>query len=100
MSTLNALLASYYLCDAAASQHFLDHDAVVRCAGVYQAVKAQFLSQEELEALGTDPLGFGGPQGNVAYLRFSAWKAANPDLVARLRGEARARLHRQAAATF
>jgi hypothetical protein len=100
MSVLQALLASYYLCDAAASQGVLDRTAIVHCIGVYQSVKAQFLSEEELADLRADPLRFGGAQGQVAYRRFSAWEIENPKLVARLRADAEARLRREQAAAF
>jgi hypothetical protein len=100
MSVIQALLTSYYLCDAAASHGALDTTAILHCIGVYQSVKAQFLTEEELAALGADPLGFGGEQGQVAYRRFSAWETANPTIVARLRAEAEARLRREEAAAF
>ncbi len=89
-----SLLLSYYLCDAAAGMAVLDHGSVARCIGVYQALKAEFLSEEELEALRADPLGFGGDEGNAAYLRFTAWEEENADAVARYKASAEAYLTR------
>ncbi len=75
-----ALLASYYICDAAAALHPMPPGSAQACAVRYEAVKATFLDEGEA-----------GPAAHRdAYLRFKAWEAENAALVARLRAEARA----------
>ena len=93
----HALLLSYYLCDAAADVAVLDRATVARCIGIYQDVKAEFLSEAELQALGADPLGFGGAHGRTAYLRFTAWEQENTALVERMKAEAQAHVMNAAA---
>lgn len=79
MTTFIALVSAYYMCDAAAAQHPLPPDLAQGCAAQYEAVKAEFIDDAET-----------GPQARrMGYLRFKAWERANPDLVARLRADAR-----------
>jgi hypothetical protein len=87
-----ALLTSYYLCNAASAVTLLDSSVVAQCVLTYHTVKAHFLDEEELAALDADPLGFGGEHGKTAYLRFRAWEKDNSDLVAELKADARAQL--------
>lgn len=88
-----ALLTGYYLCNAAAAVTLLDYTTVAHCVLTYHSVKAHFLTEEELAALDADPLGFGGAHGQTAYLRFRAWEEENPELVADLKAEAKAKVN-------
>jgi hypothetical protein len=88
-----ALLTSYYLCNAAAAITLLDYSTVARCVLTYHSVKAHFLDEDELAALDADPLGFGGEHGKAAYLRFREWEQENPEVVAELKADAEERLN-------
>lgn len=85
-----ALLTSYYLCNAAAAVTMLDYATVARCVITYQSVKEKFLSEEELAALDADPLGYGVVHGRTAYLRFKEWEGENARQVAERQEEAQA----------
>ncbi len=85
MTQFLALLASYYVCDAAAATAHLDRKMIARCIQTYQSVKVHFLTAAERKALADDPLGFGGEHGSTAYLRFKAWEEVNAGLVERMK---------------
>jgi len=84
MTPFLALLSAYYLCDAAAAAAPLPPAVAQTCAARYEAVKTTFLNAGET-----------GPDARtLSYLRFKAWEAANPKVVARLKAQARDELAR------
>lgn len=86
MSEFLALLLAYYTCDAAAQTQEPLGDERLACVETYEAVKGWFAP------LDPAPVGTAeyGAQRIETYRAFRAWEAANPDLVAELRAEARA----------
>jgi hypothetical protein len=81
-----ALLLAYYSCDAAAqAQQPLGGDRLA-CVETYEEVKSWFAPLDPAPP-GTPEY---GPQRIATYEAFTAWEAANAELVEELRAEARA----------
>ena len=89
MSEFLDMLAVYYTCDAMAAIRPLTSDEFSGCMDVYEAVKRYFAPVFELAPRGTEDR---AEQMRAAYLGFVGWQDANPDLVARMRSDAAARL--------
>lgn len=74
------LLTFYYACDMAAAERRLPLREVMACTATYEAIKDHFAEDET------------GFARNIAgYRAFKTWEAENPDTVAELRAQARAR---------
>ncbi|PWK61004.1 hypothetical protein [Roseicyclus mahoneyensis] len=85
MGDFLALLLAYYTCDAAAQgQQPLSHDRFA-CVETYEAVKDWFAPLDP-SPMGTPEY---GAERIATYRAFTAWEAANAELVAQLRAEAR-----------
>ena len=86
MEQFLALLFAYYTCDAAAqTQTPLGGDRLA-CVETYEEVKG-FFAPLDPAPVGTEEY---GAQRIATYRAFSAWEAANAEVVAELRAEARA----------
>lgn len=86
MSEFLAILLAYYTCDAAAqTQAPLGGDRLA-CVETYEEVKSWFAPLDPAPA-GTAAY---GAERIETYLAFSAWEAANAELVAELRAQAEA----------
>lgn len=88
MSNLIALVSLYYMCDQAAAQRVMTAFEVSRCMATYEQIKLEFID-ETPAALGSVER---AAQSRLGYRGFKAWEAAHPDLVRRLRSEARVAL--------
>ena len=88
MNTVTAMLTLYYLCDQAAALRGLTAQEVDRCMANYERLKLEFVD--------TPPAPLGSKeraaQIRLGYAGFKAWEAANAELVAEMRAEARRRL--------
>lgn len=91
MSEFLAILALYYLCDATAVMRPMSMEEVQACTRTYDAVKTYFVAEFDLAPPGSLER---FQQMNDAYIAFSAWQAANPDLVAEMRQQAWDQVHR------
>ena len=84
MTPLMALLALHYSCDVASAHAVLPRGEMQQCMANFQQIKLHF-SPEDGDATQ-------GARNRAAYLAFKSWEAEHPDLVARLRREARDRM--------
>ncbi|MYM55331.1 hypothetical protein [Thalassovita mangrovi] len=83
-----ALVASYFLCSAAAERQMLSEDQSAQCSAILSELKQSFA---ELQQDGADRQNHAMivGQGDDGY---HSWLAENPQLAARLRAEARTQL--------
>lgn len=81
-----ALLLAYYTCDAAAQRQEPMGPERMACVATYEEVKSYFAP------LTPSPRGTPeyGAERIATYRAFSAWEAANAEVVAELRAEAQA----------
>jgi hypothetical protein len=86
VETFLALLLAYYTCDAAAQTQEPLGSQRLACVETYEAVKRYFAPLDPAPA-GTPDY---GQQRIETYRAFTAWEAANAELVADLRAAARA----------
>lgn len=84
MAEFLALLLAYYTCDAAAQTQEPLGGQRLACVETYEEVKA-FFAPLDAAPYGTPEY---GSQRIETYRAFSAWEAANAEVVAELRAEA------------
>ena len=85
MPNFFAILAFYYACDSAAMSGALTHEQVSYGSDIFELVKLQFLTDEELAELNGLSPAERSLRIRKGYLRFKRWEAANPDIVASLK---------------
>lgn len=89
-SQILTLVASYFLCSAAAEDQVLPKHKIDECNAIYTQLKLSFTdigSVDEFMALMKEDRARINQQGYSGYL---TWLEENPELVASLRDEARA----------
>lgn len=85
MPNFFAILAFYYTCNSAAMSGALAHEQVSFGSDLFDLVKTQFLTDEELAELDKLTPAERSLRIRKGYLRFKRWEAANPDIVASLK---------------
>lgn len=81
MHELLGLLTIYYACSAAATIGQLTAEEIAQCSFTYEAVKMQFLTQDELELLEIVPPTNRAELMLRGYVRFKTWESEHPRLI-------------------
>ncbi|MCV6593103.1 MAG: hypothetical protein OIF48_09145 [Silicimonas sp.] len=84
-----SLVVLHFACADLSETRPLNGGEVLYCSTVYQEVKLSFMPDLDLAAYRALPLADQGAVNSEAYLRFVAWRAAHPELVAHLERVAR-----------
>lgn len=87
--TFTALLAAYYICDAAAQVNQMNAERAVECARTYTQVKLEFLSEDEIAALANSGSLERHQLMLAGYRRFKAFEAANGEAIGVMKTRAR-----------
>lgn len=83
MTSFLAALALHYACDAAARRTMLSQAEAAACSQAYETVKLRFLTPEETAEIRRASLSDRAGLMALAYQRFKAWEASNPEDVQR-----------------
>lgn len=87
-----SLVVLHFACADLSETRPLNGGEVLYCSAVYQELKLSFMPGLELAGYRALPADRQGAVNTQAYLRYTAWRDAHPDLVAHLervaRGEA------------
>ncbi len=80
-----SILAVYYACAHLMSTSISPAPQVQACSASYEVTKTLFLSRDELHVLTSADAKTRRQLSELAFMRFKAWEADNPETVERLK---------------